>query len=203
VTVLDACVAELVEVHGCHTVILYGSHARGDATPASDFDLAGLRAAAEPFRIAHTRHGGYLDAFVYPEDVAVDEEFLKLRGGRILVQHEGLGDRLLARVEELYLAGPKRWTPDERVAIHAWIGKMIPRIAQGDIEGDFRRVMLLYELLEDYFKARDLWYFGPKVSFIWLQQHEPATFRLFQEALRPDASLAAIEALARAVQAEF
>ena len=27
----------LTRIHGCHTVVLYGSHARGDATPASDY----------------------------------------------------------------------------------------------------------------------------------------------------------------------
>ena len=36
----DALVAELVSAHRAHTIILYGSRARGDATAESDIDVA-------------------------------------------------------------------------------------------------------------------------------------------------------------------
>ena len=34
--------SDLKEKHHCHTVILYGSRARGDYTDTSDYDIAGF-----------------------------------------------------------------------------------------------------------------------------------------------------------------
>jgi hypothetical protein len=63
--------AEIIQTltidHGCHAVILYGSRARGDFQPASDWDVAGIRDATAPLRVARAFHGAWLDAFVYPE----------------------------------------------------------------------------------------------------------------------------------------
>jgi hypothetical protein len=199
--VLEAGLAELVEGHGCHTVILYGSYARGDATEASDYDLAGLWGQDGTLRVAHTRHGGYLDAFIYPEAVveAPVDDLLKLHGGRVLVQRDGLGDRLLARVAERFAQGPEPWPADDRAAVKAWIGKMLPRIARGDAEGHYRRAMLLYQLL-DYFRAQNRWYLGPKASFAALSAEDPTAYRAFEAALAPGADLDAVAALATLVQ---
>lgn len=199
--VLAASLALLTDTLGCHTVVLYGSRARGDATEASDYDLAGFRADGPGLRIAHQDFGGHLDAFVYPEAIAENggEELLKLRGGKVLAQRDGAGDRLLERLDGIYDAGPPPWANDERAACRAWADKMLLRIARGDIEGDYRRVMLLYQLLEDYFRARDLWYEGPKASFTWLAAHAPETRDAFRTALKPGADLAAIQTLVRLV----
>jgi len=60
-------VQELIDKNKCHTVILYGSRARGDATPQSDYDLMGVRKSGKKYRVAEKRNGIYLDIFVYPE----------------------------------------------------------------------------------------------------------------------------------------
>ncbi len=44
---LAPLVAELVTVHGVHTVILYGSYARGDATAAADATIEAIAALVE------------------------------------------------------------------------------------------------------------------------------------------------------------
>lgn len=41
--VLQFIVDELISLHHCHTIILYGSRARGDFTVTSDYDVAGIR----------------------------------------------------------------------------------------------------------------------------------------------------------------
>jgi len=64
---LDALVKELINEHKCHTVILYGSRARGDATLQSDYDLMGVRKSGRKYRIARKQGGFYIDIFVYPE----------------------------------------------------------------------------------------------------------------------------------------
>ena len=199
--VRDAVVAELQGKHGCHTVILYGSRARGGATPASDYDVLGIRAEGPAFRDARVEDGAYLDLFVYPEAKVAepDQELLRIRGGVALVQRAGFGDALLAKVDALYAAGPPAWAADEREASRAWGGKMLARAAQGDVEGDYRRALLHTQLLEDYFKARGLWYEGPKVAFAWLERHDPQTKSAFARALAPGAPLGASEYLAARV----
>jgi predicted nucleotidyltransferase len=42
-------------LYGCHTVILYGSRARGDATAESDYDVLGVRDSGEAIRDARPR----------------------------------------------------------------------------------------------------------------------------------------------------
>src|SRR4051812_1921974 len=81
----------LVGSHGCHTVILYGSRANGDATAESDWDVAGVRRQGELFRIARAWHGSFLDAFIYPEEdlLTPSEDLLKLRGGQLLHDEKG------------------------------------------------------------------------------------------------------------------
>ncbi len=201
--VLTAVVVELVETHGCHTVILYGSRARGQATPASDYDVVGIRKAGPAFRDARYEGEAYLDLFVYPEaDVAEpNTELLRLRGGKVMKQQRGFGARLLKRIEALHAAGPPAWAADEREASRMWGGKMIARASQGDVEGDFRRAMLLTQLLEDYFKARGRWFEGPKAAFAWLAEHDHETHAAFARALAAGAPLGAIEYLVARVWA--
>ena len=42
----------LVRDHRCHAVLVYGSRARGDHTPASDLDIMGLRNGGTEYRWA-------------------------------------------------------------------------------------------------------------------------------------------------------
>lgn len=50
--VLQFIVDELISLHHCHTIILYGSRARGDFTVTSDYDVAGIREKGDKQRIA-------------------------------------------------------------------------------------------------------------------------------------------------------
>src|SRR6185436_8452344 len=101
----DALVAELRRAHAAHTVILYGSHARGDATPESDIDFAAFADVPTMARDARQWCGMYLDGFIYPSAVAItptlEPEMLKLVGGRVLLDERGLAGPLLERVAAL------------------------------------------------------------------------------------------------------
>lgn len=50
--VLKQLVYELIKKHRCHTVILYGSRARGDFTEQSDYDLMGVKKTGKKYRVA-------------------------------------------------------------------------------------------------------------------------------------------------------
>jgi len=192
---------ELVQHHGAHTVLLYGSRADGSATEDSDYDLAAFGNTAAVFRDARLVEGSYLDAFLYPDSVlaAPTGQHLKLRGSRVLVQRDSLATTFLERLEDLYRRGPEPLPQDEAVARKAWAHKMLSRAERSDAEGDYRRAWLLTALLEDYFSLRREWFEGPKKALRWLAQFDQPTFEAFSLALKPGCDLRPVAVLVRLV----
>lgn len=195
-TLLD----EIRRAHdGVHTVILYGSRARGDATADSDVDFAAFADVAAMTRDARRWRGLFLDGFLYPSSVAgaatLDPDLLKLVGGRVLLDDRGLAGPLLERLVALDREPPPPAAEDHCQMLRIWARKMLPRIARGDIEAHYRRHWLLYQLLEDYFTLRGERYRGPKLALAFLRDERPATFAVFERALAPGASLDALAAL--------
>lgn len=198
--VLRDLVKDLRKKYVFHTLILYGSHVRGDATAASDYDLLAIRKnGGAIIRDARKWRGAYVDLFIYPESKLKPSALLRVKGGKVLLERSGFGARFLANVDRLHARGPKPLPPDELAARKVWARKMVDRIRVGDLEGDFRRVWLLTALLEDYFVLRGKWYEGPKLGFHWLRDNERKTHRLFEQALRQPTKIKAIEALVDAV----
>lgn len=185
-------VLELTAKFQCHTFILYGSRARGDAKDTSDYDIMGITDSGNTVvRDARVWNDTYLDAFIYPESKlsTPDESMLSMRGGIVLIEKNGIGTLFLKRLEELYKAGPKKLPPDEIQVRRVWAKKMLERAKTEDIEGNFRRHWLLTAVIEDYFNILGMWYRGPKESLNWLKANEPDLFRLYENALKPNATL--------------
>lgn len=201
---LDEIRHTLVDGHGCHTVILYGSRARGDQNPASDWDVLGVREKGDDTRAARDLHGAWLDAFVHPEShfATLDESSLRFLGGKLLVDARGYGQTLMERIRAFEAKGPKPLDATAEESLRVWYGKMLERIARGDLEASYRRTWLLFDALESYFRLRTLWYRGPKQSFAWLQKNDPEGHAAFARALAPSASFEDISALVQCVLAE-
>jgi predicted nucleotidyltransferase len=189
--------------HGCHAVILYGSRARGDFQPTSDWDVAGICEAGPtaPRRVARAFHGAWLDAFVYAEAAfaVIDPELLRFLPARILLDQRGFAGTLIDRVTALDREGPPALPEGEDEMVRVWYAKMLGRIARGDLESKYRRVELLFLALENYFKLRGLWYRGPKAGLPWLAGHDHATHAAFVRALDPHASLEDLRALVQRI----
>ena len=117
--------------HACHAVILYGSRARGDFQPTSDWDVAGIResGATAPLRVARELHGAWLDAFIYAEAAftVIDPELLRFLPARILVDERGFAKTLLARVDALDQKGPPLLPEGEDEMVRVWYTKMLVR----------------------------------------------------------------------------
>lgn len=199
---------ELCSKHGCHSILLYGSRARGEGNGSSDYDILAIRhGSAEELHDGRNFEGAYVDAFIVSEqDIERkskdDPAFIRFRHGRVLCEKDGWASKLVEAATERFRAGPKELTMPERQALKMWVAKMLARIAQGgpdDVEANYRRSWLHYELLEIYFKLRDRWYLGPKESFAWLKEHDHTAYALFELALEPNASRGALRRLAEKV----
>lgn len=191
-----------MDAHGCHTMILYGSRARGDATLHSDVDLIGIRDDGPAVRDARVVDGIYLDAFIYPEAMLRTPEpsLLRVLGGIVIRERDGLGSALLTQLRALHDRGPTPLPDDERRALVIWSQKMLDRFrGQRGLEADYRRMFLLIQALEDYFVLRNAWFRGSKEAFAWLLQHDSSTYALFERAALPGASDAAFSDLAQTV----
>jgi uncharacterized protein len=201
--VLAEIVQTLTVDHGCHAVILYGSRARGDFQPTSDWDVAGIRetGAAAPLRVARAFHGAWLDAFVYAEAAftVIHPDLLRFLPARILVDERGFANTLIERVDALDQKGPPLPPEGQDEMVRVWYAKMLVRITRGDLESKYRRVELLFKALENYFELRGLWYRGPKAGLPWLAMHDPETHTAFARALEPHASLEDLRALVRRI----
>ena len=199
---IERLALNVMMAHGCHTVILYGSRARGDATVESDVDLVAVRDEGPALRDARVVDGLYLDAFVYPESTfrTLEPSLLRLLGGAVIRERGGFGTALLAQVQELYDRGPPPLPDDERHALMVWARKMLDRIhTRHDVEGDYRRMYLLVRALEDYFGLRNIWYRGEKEAFAWLRQHDAQAYALFERAGAAGAPVQAVVELVQAV----
>ena len=188
--------------HGAHTAILYGSHARGDATERSDVDLLLAREAGPAIRDARLVDGLYLDAFVYPEtDLATASvDLLRLVGARVLRERDGWGTALLGRVQALFDRGPEPLAEDDRTMRRVWAQKTLGRI-RDDLgpDGEYRRMHLLIQSLEDYFALRTLWFRGSKEAFAWLAAHDALMHTAFSNAMTRTATDEDITRLVRGV----
>lgn len=195
---LRALVDRLRNEEHCHTVILYGSRARGQPTPESDWDVIAFREADGPVvRETGLWRGARMDIFIYPSRrlELADAELMHVRGGLVLLDRDGSGRNLLARLDEIHARGPEPLPADEIAARRAWAWKMLDRASRGDVEGHHRRAWLLTMLLENYFLFQGVWYPGPKVSFETLRETDRRTLALFENALAPNASLHTIATL--------
>ncbi|MEE4383830.1 MAG: nucleotidyltransferase domain-containing protein [Pseudomonadales bacterium] len=193
--ILETVCERLKAEYAAHTILLYGSTAEGSADADSDLDLAALGAVDRVIRVAEHQDGVFVDAFVYPDTAleAPEDEHLRFRGARILLQRSGTAETLLQRLEVKCEAGPEPLPEDELEMRRTWARKMVARIQRGDVEGHYQRHWLLTALLEDYFHLRALWFEGPKKTLAWLAAHDRATSKAMEAALEPGAPITAIE----------
>jgi predicted nucleotidyltransferase len=198
---LETIVERMVNVHGCHTILLYGSRAGSRFERTSDYDVCGFRDAEEAICDCEEIDGLVLDAWIYPTAMAEtpDVSMLRLKDSRILVDRDGLGKRCIENVRRLYELGPSPlpdWEKQKRIV---WLRKTLARTKKGDLEGRYRTLWLLHLALEYYFELRGEWYRGSKESLSWLEKNDPRFLAKFQTALKDPFDNEALTAAIHAV----
>lgn len=181
--VINKLLVLLKKEHHCHAVILYGSHARGDANTKSDYDLAGF--GNVKLRIAKKIYGKYADIVIFPDRNLrdINEAHLQLNGGKLLFDKAGFGKKVLEKVKRIGNQNPTPLSKNESQFMKVWAYKMFERSMGNDVESAYRRTWLVTSLLEDYFRLRNKRYLGPKQSFSWLKKFDKRTFKQFEMVL--------------------
>ena len=184
--VLNAIVEELQTIYHCHTIILYGSRARGDFKPTSDYDVAGITAIGDKKWIARfdEKHQVFHDIFIFPENelATPNETHLQMSDGIVIIDHNDIGKQLIETLQTIEKE-PLSITVDEIQARKTWYQKMLARAEVGDLEGKYRHIWSIFTILEDYFAFKQLRYHGPKKAFQYLAKHDPDVLNLFEHAL--------------------
>jgi len=120
-------IVEELKSHGVHTIILYGSRARGDFTLTSDIDIIGFRNEGENFRIAKwdEKYQCYLDIFVetFKE---FNDSYFKVAEGKVLLEQDDFGKKLIDKVK-LEILLPNVLSRNELEMRAVWYQKMIER----------------------------------------------------------------------------
>jgi predicted nucleotidyltransferase len=199
--VLSSIVRTLKHKYHCHTIILYGSRARGLTTATSDYDVLGVIRKGKKTRIAKKQLGYYWDVFVYPEkDLSkLGEQHFSWKGARILYEKGSYGQNLLARLEKL-LKKPFKPHPQYEIDItKVWAQKELDRCRMTDIQGLYRRAEFHNALIDHYFFMRQKRFLGPKEAFAWLEENDPKTFKFIQRTLKHPGNLSFLKAAASRV----
>lgn len=199
--VLSAIVDHLRTKYRCHTVILYGSRARGEETATSDYDVAGIRARGAKTRQAGKVDGAYWDLFVYSEKdlKKFGDHQWAWKNARVLWEEGDYGRRLLARLEKFLETTFQPAPKFEIEATRAWSLKQLERCQLGDVHGFYRRAELQVAALADYFQIRKKRYPGPKAALQWLESGDPETHGLFARVYQEPTDLAALRGLIQRV----
>lgn len=174
-------VAEIIEKYDPHTLIVYGSRARGDARDDSDVDIACFVDSPTVTEDLRYFNDIFLDVFIYStKSMDNIEEFIKFDEVICVVDKRGLGKELLQEVKKKLKEGPCPLSSKERLNIIELRTKSLKSVKEDDIIGNYKKSWLQYSLLETYFLLRDMWYSGPKQSFKWLEENDEKAFGLFK-----------------------
>lgn len=199
--ILDLAKQELIEKYAPHTIILYGSHARNEATETSDIDMACFCDRPDELKDARLFHGTFLDVWVYPTASlnSIPKEALRFGDGKVIYDTQGLGIEYLAKVKQILAEGKPPMSDADREHLQKWVMKMFERAHYNDLDGNYRRTWLQHDLLEIYFDIRGLWFLGSKKSFNYLKQCDPFVLNLFEQTFREPLNLDVLTSLARKV----
>ncbi len=184
--IADRIINCLTEKYQPDAMITYGSFSDGSANENSDFDAL-IIADHEKMHDSSVIDGIILDVFIYPTDMFQSEydpeEFVQIFDGKIVLDKNGIADRLQKRVLDYIERTPQK-TADEIQQEISWCEKMILRTMRDDAEGYYRWHWLLYDSLEIYCDVKGLHYFGPKKALRLMEKTDEAAFLIYSKALK-------------------
>lgn len=184
--ILIDLVEKIKKEYRCKTIILYGSYADGTYIETSDLNIVCFAEVENMITDTSIFGGIQLDLWVYPMDCLNGYETLgKLYEGRILYEVDNIGSKLLEKIKT-HVEREFEVSKEEIERLKSWCYKIINRIAVGDIEGNYRKVWLMNDLLPIYFQMKKKWFLGPKKSLRWLEENDKKMYLMFEKLYKGD-----------------
>ena len=182
----EKIIVYLKETYRPDSIITYGSFADGSANENSDFDALVI-ANHDKMHDSSVIDGILLDVFIYPADTFRSEydpeEFIQVWDGKIILDKNGIADRLQKRVRSYIDCLPQKSIDEIQQEIR-WCEKMVLRTLRDDTEGYYRWHWLLFDSLEIYCDVRRVHYYGPKKALRLMKQTDEEAFRIYSKALK-------------------
>ena len=94
----------------------------GTLLTESDYELMGIRSEGEAVR----------DVRVIANPSGQGKDYLRIRGGKILIQRHSYANDLMARISQFFNQGPAPLSPSENQERRVWIEKMTKRSSRGE-----------------------------------------------------------------------
>lgn len=128
-----------------------------------------------------------MDVFIYSDadfgdNIDIDK-YIQVFDGKVIKDDKRIGEELIDNVKK-YIKQHSIISEQEKAHLEGWCYKMFARTQRGDTEGMFRWHWLLQDSLEIYCNMRDMFYFGPKKTLLWMQQNDKEGHLLIDQALR-------------------
>lgn len=173
---------KLIESKHCvHTIILYGSFAKGNNDEYSDIDIVAFWDEDEELQDKSNLGSNQLDLWIYPSAKMGDyKEFIRVNGGVILLNRRNIAEAFMSNIKHAYETGPIAKSLEEKKNILKWVRKMYSRSLKEDLEGAYRKSLLFAELLPIYFELNDMWYLGSKYGFEFLKDNDEIAYNLYR-----------------------
>ena len=168
------------------TILVYGSFADETNNEASDFDALIISDYSDTKHDVSYIEGTQLDVFVHSpetfENYFSPKDFIQLGGGQIILDRNGLGEKVLTCVND-YIERFSEKGHEELLEEVDWCEKMRNRILRNDPEGFFRWHLVLTESLEVYCDIVKQYYLGPNKALNLLKENDIEGYNLYVEAL--------------------
>ncbi len=167
------------------SIMVYGSYAAGTEDEYSDFDCLLIVDEKKREHDSSVICGVRLDCHIftsfdtYGEDI---DPFLTCYDAVIMKDRYGAARTLKERVRR-YVEEHSVTDEKEKETIRLWTEKTLMRIRKRDDDGNYRAIALLEVSLEDYFRLRDMFYFGSSKAVAWLRENDPEGYSLFHSAV--------------------
>jgi predicted nucleotidyltransferase len=209
----------LVEHYGCHTIILYGSRARGTARPNSDWDVVALNdGSTQAYCHQHVEGVGEVNAYIYPEAMVEFDGSMpsalylpgdvfanRLQHGLVLTEKDALGEKIITRAQSFMRAGPG--LPSEERMVHLthyfyklrlspYLDNNIPLKPElPEAVRDYMRHEALLNAVFHYFRLRGAWQPAPKNAHRYFLEHDTAMLEALARAEQHNADAPEFHAL--------
>ena len=184
---LEQILKYIQEKYAPLSVILYGSYADGTNNLNSDFDALVIAPGHAQFHDTSVVDGILLDVFVYHPEYLEGEyacdDFVQIYDGRIIVDSNGLGEKLQANVRSYLQTRPVKSGAEIQASVD-WCVKMLERTKRGNCEGMFRWHWVLIDSLEIFCDVMQHPYLGPKKALKWMEEAQPKSFYCYNRALQ-------------------